>query len=114
MVQMSNTDTERAIAAVVANIDGISDRVIDNIDEEFDSATAVAHASPTDLQRVDGIGQTLAQRIYRLTNTARNDPDLAVEMYARGPPRDKLRVNSEEFQRLASRVTTDSVVKSDE
>lgn len=69
-------EVERAIAAVVANIDGVSDRVIDGLDEEFGTAKNVARASPNELQRVDGIGTTLSRRIYRRTNSALKNPGI--------------------------------------
>jgi len=70
--------TELAIANVVANIDGVSDRVIDGLDAEFGTATAVAEASPNDLQRVDGIGPVLGRKIARRTNSATRNPQIHV------------------------------------
>lgn len=71
-----NEKTERAIANVVDNIRGVSDRVIDSLEEEFDNATAVATASVNDLQQVDGIGPVIARKINSRTRAARKNPDL--------------------------------------
>lgn len=70
--------TELAIANVVANIDGVSDRVIDGLDAEFGTATAVAEASPNELQRVDGIGPVLGRKIASRTSSARRNPEIHV------------------------------------
>ena len=76
---MSDDDTtELAIANVVANIDGVSDRVIDGLDAEFGTATAVANASPNELQRVDGIGPVLGRMIAHRTNSAQRNPEIHV------------------------------------
>ena len=66
---------ERAIATAVSSIDGVSDRVIDGLDEEFGSATAIADASPNELQKVDGIGPQISRKIARHTNTAKKHPE---------------------------------------
>lgn len=79
--QQDEVTRERAIAAVVANIDGVSDRIIDGLDDEFGTATAVAEASRRDLQRVDGIGPQIAARIDRRTNSAVNHPHIAADIY---------------------------------
>ncbi|WP_161625216.1 helix-hairpin-helix domain-containing protein [Halosimplex carlsbadense] len=73
---MTEREQERAIARVVANIDGVSDRIIDGLDEEFSTPMAIAEASPNELQRVDGIGPAIARRIYRRTDSARKHPEL--------------------------------------
>jgi len=68
--------TESAIANVIDNIDGVSDRVIDDLSAEFGTATAVANASPSDLQQVDGIGPVLGRRIARRTSAAKRNPEI--------------------------------------
>jgi ERCC4-type nuclease len=75
---MFDDKTEQAIANVVANIRGVSDRVIDGLEDEFGTSTAVAKASPNDLQQVDGVGPVIARKISRRTRAARKNPDLHV------------------------------------
>lgn len=72
-------EVERAIAVVVDNVDGVSDRVIDGLEEEFGTAAAVAEASPNDLQAVEGIGPAISKRIWRRTNSALKNPEIHQE-----------------------------------
>ena len=76
-------EQERAIALVVSSTDGVSDRVIDGLDEEFGSAMAIANASPNELQVVDGIGPSIARKIHRRTRSARKEPEMTFRLYSR-------------------------------
>lgn len=60
---------------MVTNIDGVSDRVVANLDDEFGTATEIADASVAELKNVDGIGPVLARRIWRRTNSAVKHPE---------------------------------------
>jgi len=86
------TTRERAVAYVVANTTGISDRIIDGLDAEFATAEAIAHASANDLQAVDGIGPTLGRRIARRATKVWRRPRLC-DLYDNdlSHPRQRLR-----------------------
>jgi len=67
---------ELAIANVVDQIDGISERVLDNLEAEFGTAEAIGNAGVNELKRVDGVGTALARKIYRKTNSAKRHPSI--------------------------------------
>ena len=69
-------ETMRAIAVVVSNIDGVSERVIDGLTEEFGTTGNVADASPNELQQVDGVGTVISRKIYNRTNSAIKNPEI--------------------------------------
>ncbi|UXF50887.1 MAG: hypothetical protein HQRvContig02_30 [Haloquadratum phage sp.] len=75
MSEQSTDAVERAIATAVSSINGVSDPVIDRLDDEFGSATAIANARPNELQEVDGIGPQISRKIARHTNTAKKHPE---------------------------------------
>jgi len=76
---MTDDKTELAIAKVVSDIRGVSDRVINNLDDEFGSSIEVAMATENNLQHVDGVGPVVARKIRRRTDAARNNPELHLE-----------------------------------
>lgn len=83
---------ESSVALFVADIDGVRDRIAEDVAQAFATVAELSEADPTTLTSIQGVGPVLAERILAAARTAviadhtpedEPDPDPATRARAR-------------------------------